>query len=111
ADAGGIQFRRLNARKGPAVRATRAQADRALYKAALRAQVEQQPNLSLFQQTVADLIVEGGRVTGVMTQMGLAFYAPAVVLTVGTFLGGCIRVGDGRLGGGGDGAEQRHPID
>lgn len=100
ADAGGIQFRRLNARKGPAVRATRAQADRALYKAALRSRVEQQPNLSLFQQTVADLVVEQGRVTGVVTQMGLTFHAPAVVLTVGTFLGGCIHIGHSRFGGG-----------
>ena len=100
ADAGGIQFRRLNARKGPAVRATRAQADRALYKAAVRRMVENQPNLHLFQQSVADLIVDNHRVTGVMTGMGLAFHAPAVVLTVGTFLGGTIHIGHKRFGGG-----------
>ncbi|HEX9803372.1 MAG TPA: FAD-dependent oxidoreductase, partial [Gammaproteobacteria bacterium] len=85
-DKGGIQFRTLNASKGPAVRATRAQADRQLYKAAVRQALENAPNLSLFQQAVEDLIVEGGRVTGVVTQMGLKFRAPAVVLTVGTFL-------------------------
>ncbi|RJS92866.1 tRNA uridine-5-carboxymethylaminomethyl(34) synthesis enzyme MnmG [Salinisphaera sp. Q1T1-3] len=100
ADRGGIQFRRLNARKGPAVRATRAQADRALYKAAVRDMVEAQPNLSLFQQSVADLVVENGRVAGVTTAMGLTFAAPAVVLTVGTFLGGTIHIGDKRFGGG-----------
>lgn len=100
ADRGGIQFRRLNARKGPAVRATRAQADRALYKAAIRGMVEDQPNLHLFQQSVADLIVENHRVTGVMTGMGLAFHASAVVLTVGTFLGGRIHIGDRQFGGG-----------
>ncbi|WP_423822597.1 tRNA uridine-5-carboxymethylaminomethyl(34) synthesis enzyme MnmG [Salinisphaera sp. SPP-AMP-43] len=100
ADRGGIQFRRLNARKGPAVRATRAQADRALYKAAVREMVENQPNLHLFQQSVADLIVEDGHVAGVTTAMGLSFQAPSVVLTVGTFLGGTIHVGDKRFGGG-----------
>ncbi|MES1952984.1 tRNA uridine 5-carboxymethylaminomethyl modification enzyme GidA [Salinisphaera hydrothermalis EPR70] len=100
ADCGGIQFRRLNARKGPAVRATRAQADRALYKAAVREIVENQPNLHLFQQSVADLIVDNGHVAGVMTAMGLAFHAPTVVLTVGTFLGGTIHVGEKRFGGG-----------
>jgi tRNA uridine 5-carboxymethylaminomethyl modification enzyme len=93
ADRAGIQFRRLNARKGPAVRATRAQADRALYKAAVRAVLENTPNLSLFQQAVDDLMVEDGRVIGVVTQMGLKFQAPAVVLTVGTFLGGRIHIG------------------
>ena len=93
ADRGGIQFRILNSRKGPAVRATRAQADRQLYRSAVRRAVENQPNLWLFQQSVDDLIVEGERVTGVVTQMGLRFAAPAVVLTVGTFLGGRIHIG------------------
>ena len=89
-DKGGIQFRILNARKGPAVRATRAQADRVLYKAAIREIVENQENLSLFQQSADDLIVENNRVTGVVTQMGLKFKAKTVVLTTGTFLGGVI---------------------
>jgi len=93
ADRGGIQFRTLNSRKGPAVRATRAQADRALYKAAVRAALEAQENLDLFQQAVDDLIVENGRVVGVTTQMGLNFRADTVVLTVGTFLGGRIHIG------------------
>jgi tRNA uridine 5-carboxymethylaminomethyl modification enzyme len=93
ADRAGIQFRRLNARKGPAVRATRVQADRALYKQAVRTALESQPNLQLFQQAVDDLLVEDGRVTGVVTQMGLKFQAPSVVLTVGTFLGGRIHIG------------------
>ena len=93
ADKGGIQFRVLNARKGPAVRATRAQADRVLYKAAVREVVENQENLSLFQQSADDLIVENGRVTGVVTQMGLKFRAKTVVLTTGTFLGGIIHIG------------------
>ncbi|MES1945377.1 tRNA uridine 5-carboxymethylaminomethyl modification enzyme GidA [Salinisphaera sp. PC39] len=100
ADAGGIQFRILNARKGPAVRATRCQADRMLYKYAVRHAVERQPNLSLFQQSVADLIVENDRIAGVVTQMGLAFRARAVVLTVGTFLGGRIHIGHRNFGGG-----------
>ena len=93
ADHAGIQFRTLNSRKGPAVRATRAQADRALYKAAVRDALQNEPNLDLFQQAVDDLIVEGERVTGVVTQMGLRFRASAVVLTVGTFLGGRIHIG------------------
>jgi tRNA uridine 5-carboxymethylaminomethyl modification enzyme len=93
ADLGGIQFRTLNSRKGPAVRATRAQADRALYKAAIRAALQSQPNLDLFQQAVDDLIVDNGQVTGVVTQMGLAFRARTVVLTVGTFLAGRIHIG------------------
>ena len=93
ADKGGIQFRTLNARKGPAVRATRAQADRVLYKAAVREVVENQPNLSLFQQSCDDLIIENNRVTGVVTQMGLKFRAKTVVLTTGTFLGGIIHIG------------------
>ncbi|MGA7979092.1 MAG: tRNA uridine-5-carboxymethylaminomethyl(34) synthesis enzyme MnmG [Chromatiaceae bacterium] len=100
ADAAGIQFRVLNARKGPAVRATRAQADRMLYKAAVRQSVEGQNNLQLFQQPVDDLLVESDRVTGVTTQMGLSFRAAAVVLTVGTFLGGRIHIGLSNYEGG-----------
>ncbi|MGE3500693.1 MAG: tRNA uridine-5-carboxymethylaminomethyl(34) synthesis enzyme MnmG [Porticoccaceae bacterium] len=92
-DAGGIQFRILNARKGPAVRATRAQADRILYKAAIRNILENQPNLSLFQQAVDDLVVEGERVVGVVTATGIEFRARTVVLAAGTFLGGRIHVG------------------
>ena len=92
-DEGGIQFRILNASKGPAVRATRAQADRVLYKAAIRKRLENQPNLMLFQQAVDDLTVVGDRVTGVVTQIGLRFEAPTVVLTAGTFLNGLIHVG------------------
>jgi tRNA uridine 5-carboxymethylaminomethyl modification enzyme len=93
ADKGGIQFRTLNSSKGPAVRATRAQADRQLYRAAIRQILENQPNLSIFQQSCDDLIVENERVTGVVTQMGLKFRAKSVVLTVGTFLGGQIHIG------------------
>lgn len=93
ADKAGIQFRTLNSSKGPAVRATRAQADRQLYKQAIRYALETQPNLSLFQQGCDDLIVENDRVTGVVTQMGLTFTAKTVVLTVGTFLGGQIHIG------------------
>ena len=93
ADRAGIQFRILNASKGPAVRATRAQADRMLYKWAVREALENQPNLELFQQEADDLIVEAGRVSGVVTRLGLRFTARAVVLTVGTFLGGKIHVG------------------
>jgi len=92
-DRAGIQFRTLNGSKGPAVRATRAQADRALYKQAIRSMLESQPNLTLFQQEVADLIIERDRVCGVVTQTGIEFRAQAVVLTVGTFLGGRIHVG------------------
>jgi len=92
-DRAGIQFRVLNASKGPAVRATRAQADRVLYKAAIRHILENQPGLRIFQQGVDDLIVEGEQVRGVVTQSGLRFYAPAVVLTTGTFLGGKIHIG------------------
>lgn len=92
-DHGGIQFRTLNSSKGPAVRATRAQADRTLYRQAIRKIVENQPNLTLFQQSCDDLIVENDRVVGVVTQMGLKFKAKAVVLTVGTFLGGTIHIG------------------
>ena len=92
-DKGGIQFRTLNSSKGPAVRATRAQADRTLYKNAIRNIVENQENLTLFQQSVDDLIVENDQVCGVVTQMGLKFKAKSVVLTVGTFLGGTIHIG------------------
>lgn len=100
ADRGGIQFRILNSRKGPAVRATRAQADRVRYKAAVRAMVEAQENLDLFQQAVDDLMLEGDRVTGVVTQMGLSFSAGAVVLTAGTFLDGKIHIGMQNYSGG-----------
>ena len=100
ADHAGIQWRTLNASKGPAVRATRCQADRGLYKAAIRRIVESQPNLQLFQQAVDDLIVEGGRVAGVVTQMGVSFHAPTVVLTAGTFLAGKIHIGPAQYAGG-----------
>jgi tRNA uridine 5-carboxymethylaminomethyl modification enzyme len=100
ADLGGIQFRILNSRKGAAVRATRAQADRVRYKAAIRHVLENQPNLEIFQQAVDDLLVEQERVTGVVTQMGLKFRANAVVLTVGTFLGGRIHIGMSNYEGG-----------
>jgi tRNA uridine 5-carboxymethylaminomethyl modification enzyme len=93
ADRAGIQFRTLNASKGPAVRATRAQADRMLYRQAIRGILENQPNLTLFQQEVADLLIEGDGIRGVVTQTGIEFRARAVVLTVGTFLGGKIHVG------------------
>jgi len=92
-DKGGIQFRTLNSSKGPAVRATRAQADRALYKAAIQNTLQNQENLKIFQQSCDDLIVENDKVVGVVTQMGLRFSAPSVVLTVGTFLGGQIHIG------------------
>ena len=100
ADHAGIHFRTLNSRKGPAVRATRAQADRVLYKQFVRRELEFQPNLTLFQQPVDDLVVEGEQVKGVVTQMGLTFYAPAVVLTAGTFLGGKIHIGLENASGG-----------
>jgi tRNA uridine 5-carboxymethylaminomethyl modification enzyme len=100
ADRGGIQFRILNASKGPAVRATRAQADRVRYKAAVRSIVENQPNLQVFQQAVDDLLLEGEKVVGVVTQMGLSFTARAVVLTSGTFLGGKIHIGLSNHAGG-----------
>ncbi len=99
-DRAGIHFRTLNASKGPAVRATRAQADRQLYKRAVRSLIENQSNLSVFQQEVSDLRLEGDRVTGVVTQVGVEFSAPAVVLTVGTFLGGRIHVGLDQYAGG-----------
>ncbi|MDP4537145.1 tRNA uridine-5-carboxymethylaminomethyl(34) synthesis enzyme MnmG [Alkalimonas collagenimarina] len=100
ADQAGIQFRTLNASKGPAVRATRAQADRLLYKAAVRTTLENQPNLVIFQQACDDLIVEQDQVKGVVTQMGLRFMAKAVVLTTGTFLGGQIHIGLQNYSGG-----------
>jgi tRNA uridine 5-carboxymethylaminomethyl modification enzyme len=100
ADQAGIQFRILNASKGPAVRATRAQADRILYRQAIRQFLQTEPNLTLFQQAVDDLLVTGEKVTGVVTQMGLVLHARAVVLTVGTFLGGKIHVGMSQYAGG-----------
>ncbi len=100
ADQAGIQFRILNASKGPAVRATRAQADRVLYRQAVRHALESQANLSIFQQAVDDLVIEGERVTGVVTQMGLRFSAQCVVMTVGTFLAGRIHVGLSNYQGG-----------
>jgi len=99
-DRGGIQFRVLNARKGPAVRATRAQADRILYKAAIREILENQENLDIFQQAVDDLIIEGEAVTGVVTQSGIRFRGKSVVLTAGTFLGGLIHIGLQNYSGG-----------
>ena len=100
ADHAGIHFRRLNASKGPAVRATRAQADRQLYRTFVRAALERQPNLTLFQGAVEDLILDGGRAAGVVTAMGVRFVAPTVVLTVGTFLGGRMHVGERNAAGG-----------
>jgi tRNA uridine 5-carboxymethylaminomethyl modification enzyme len=100
ADLAGIQFRVLNASKGYAVRATRAQADRVLYKNAIRQILENQPGLSLFQQCVSDLVVENGAVRGVVTEMGLRFSAASVVLTVGTFLAGRIHIGESNYSGG-----------
>ena len=100
ADLAGIQFRILNASKGPAVQATRAQADRVLYRQAMREQLQRQNNLTLFQQAVDDVLVEGGLVTGVVTQMGLTLRARAIILTVGTFLGGKIHVGMNQYAGG-----------
>ena len=100
ADLAGIQWRTLNASKGPAVRATRCQADRALYKAAVRHLVESQPNLDLFQQAADDLILEGGRAVGVVTQMGVSFRAGSIVLTAGTFLAGKIHIGPAQYAGG-----------
>ncbi|PJC85133.1 tRNA uridine-5-carboxymethylaminomethyl(34) synthesis enzyme MnmG [Vibrio sp. HA2012] len=109
-DQAGIQFRILNASKGPAVRATRAQADRALYKSVVRNALENTPNLSLFQQAADDLIVENDQVTGVITQMGLKFHAKAVVLTVGTFLGGKIHIGMENFSGGRTGDPASIPL-
>ncbi len=120
-DRAGIQFRILNASKGPAVRATRAQADRVLYRQAIRSTLENQPNLTLFQQAVDDVLVTAGKVTGVVTQGGVRFEAETVVLTTGTFLSGLIHVGldasRGRAGGrasiqhlGGSPARARLPV-
>ena len=100
ADQAGIQFRILNASKGPAVRATRAQADRVLYRQAIRGMLESQPNLTIFQQAVDDLLIEQGLVTGIKTQMGFTLRAKTVVVTVGTFLGGKIHVGMSQFSGG-----------
>jgi len=100
ADLAGIHFRTLNQRKGPAVRATRAQADRTLYRNAIRIIIENQENLTLFQQGVDDLVIEGDTVVGVLTQLGVRFRAPAVVLTVGTFLAGKIHVGEAQQSAG-----------
>src|SRR5579862_4655876 len=99
-DQAGIHFRILNASKGPAVQATRAQADRVLYKQAVRHFLENQPNLILFQQAVDDLLIEGDRITGVITQMGLTIHAKTVVLTAGTFLAGKIHIGLNHYEGG-----------
>jgi len=93
ADLAGIQWRTLNASKGPAVRATRCQADRNLYRLAIRRMVESQANLSVFQASVDDLVIDADQIRGVVTQTGLNFYAPTVVLTVGTFLAGKIHIG------------------
>ena len=94
ADFSGIQFRTLNLSKGPAVRATRAQTDRSLYKTFIRQALENQPNLSLFQQSVDDLIIEKDQIKGIITAMGLKFFASKVILTSGTFLGGVIHIGE-----------------
>jgi|TARA_B110000977_G_scaffold103666_1_gene135359 tRNA uridine 5-carboxymethylaminomethyl modification enzyme len=110
ADEAGIQFRVLNRRKGPAVRATRAQTDRSLYRQAIRRMVENQANLSLFQQEVEDLIVEQGRVCGVRTRMDLSFRATAVILTVGTFLAGRIHVGAENYSAGRAGDAPSNPL-
>ena len=100
ADEAGIQFRILNASKGPAVRATRAQADRVLYRKAIRSRLESQPNLWLFQQSVDDLMLAGDAVTGVVTALGIRFAARTVVLTAGTFLAGRVHVGLENYSGG-----------
>lgn len=100
ADKAGIQFRTLNASKGPAVRATRAQADRVLYRRAIRQFLQEEPNLTLFQQAVDDILIEGDQVTGVVTQIGLTLKARAVILTVGTFLAGKIHIGMNQYAGG-----------
>ncbi|CAB5496694.1 tRNA-5-carboxymethylaminomethyl-2-thiouridine(34)synthesis protein MnmG [Bathymodiolus thermophilus thioautotrophic gill symbiont] len=109
-DKAGIQFRTLNASKGPAVRATRAQADRVLYKAAIRYALENQENLSLFQQAVDDLIIENNVIKGIKTQMGLNFLADKVVLTTGTFLGGIIHIGQSNFQGGRAGDAPSNPL-
>ena len=110
ADAAAIQCRTLNARKGPAVRATRVQADRVLYKAAVRRVLEHQPNLHIFQQAVDDIVVEGRAVVGIVTQMGLIMRARTIVLTTGTFLAGLIHVGQSRHAGGRAGEPPAHAL-
>ena len=100
ADEAGIQFRILNSSKGPAVRATRAQADRVLYRQAIRSRLENQPNLSIFQQSVDGLVLDGQRIAGVVTQLGIRFSARAIVLTAGTFLGGRAHVGSATFSAG-----------
>ncbi|MDX1607387.1 MAG: FAD-dependent oxidoreductase, partial [Candidatus Competibacterales bacterium] len=110
ADRAGIQFRTLNARKGPAVRATRCQADRVLYKAAIRHRIESQPDLQVFQQAVTDLLVDGSEVRGVLTQAGIRFEADAVILTAGTFLGGKIHLGESNYAGGRAGDPPSGPL-
>ena len=109
-DKAGIQFRTLNASKGPAVRATRAQADRVLYKAAIRYILENQENLSLFQQAVDDLIIENDVIKGIKTQMGLSFFSDKVILTSGTFLGGVIHIGQSNFEGGRAGDAPSNPL-
>jgi tRNA uridine 5-carboxymethylaminomethyl modification enzyme len=109
-DKAGIQFRTLNASKGPAVRATRAQADRVLYKAAIRYILENQENLSLFQQAVDDLIIKNDVIKGIKTQMGLSFFADKVILTSGTFLGGVIHIGQSNYEGGRAGDAPSNPL-
>mgnify|MGYP000120817373 FL=1 len=99
-DHSGIQFRTLNSSKGPAVRATRAQADRLLYRQAIRAKIENQQNLSIMQQGVDDIILEGDKVVGVKTQLNISFYSRAVILTVGTFLAGLAHIGTTQFQGG-----------
>ena len=99
-DHAGIQFRVLNGSKGPAVRATRGQADRSLYKQFIRSRLENQPNLKIFQQAVDDFIIENDQIKGVITQAGLKFFAEAVVLTAGTFLAGKIHIGMNQYAGG-----------
>lgn len=108
-DKAGIHWRKLNSRKGPAVQATRAQTDRALYRQAMRALLEQQPNLHIFQQAVEDIDLQGDTVNSVITQLGLRYYAPSIVLTTGTFLGGRIHIGEQSYGGGraGDAASNK----
>ena len=111
ADAAGIQWRTLNASKGPAVRATRCQADRALYRSYIRHVVEHQANLTVFQAAVDDLVIEGDAVRGAITNTGLRFHAPAVVLTAGTFLAGKIHIGETQYAAGrmGDPPATTHP--
>ena len=105
ADRAGIQFRVLNAKKGPAVRATRIQADRKLYKEAIQKAVFAQENLTIFQQPVVDLLLENNKINGVETALGIQFFAPSVVLATGTFLGGMIHVGKKHHSGVGQGTQ------